>query len=770
MQPSFRSWWVFFLMFLPALSGSAKEEGKVTLPVSLWEQMLSTLEQDKEPDRSPVSVCPIQRKIDGTFRKGLFQATLTASFEVLDTRGHIRVPVLDGAASVGEVLLNNKRTSLLREGGMYSLGVDKPGSYTVRVKFFWGREQDRFARKLRFRLPDSGATEVSVLIPEKSIEAKLAQGALVSKKVTARGTQLIGHLDANGLFDLSWTRKLTHKAKEALRMEARLNTLFTIQEAIVGGVAVFDMTLLEGETDRVDLRLPEDIEVIRVEGDAVLQWQTEAGGGLTVLLRHLVEDQVRVAVHFQFPAEEGKPVHLRMPLPPEEAEMTGALGVHGPAGLNVKVADVKEAEKLTLRDLPPELTDLASSPLLFGFRFTKPPQITLAVARHQEIELTSTLIDEIQASSLLIEDGTEVTKIKLRIRNNTRQYLTMHLPEGAMLTHSLIDGRPVRPAYTKEDGGEALLFPLRQSERIGAGRERYHTVRSGETLSDVANFYYSDPSQWRTILDNNMDQMADELDMTAGQVLRIPQRTGVTVEESSFVIELAYKRNRDPLGSLGRITLTLPRIDVDTMKAIWHIYIPRTLMPLSFDSNLAQYSYIRYDPFRRIRDFLYRDLFTPWAWAGGRYKSILKQRKVIYHVEAEQRGRGEVVLAAFPLTGDRYRFKRVLLGQETPRITVTYIGRDTAAPVRWGVRLRCVLKAAPPAPCVSRRSRSSAPLCDEHICRTPGKNFQAISVIDRDRPVLIVWLHRLSKPPAARRCGNGGNRPPRAGVTSHCDG
>jgi len=523
MRPSAPMWCFCILLLLPALGGSAKEEGKVTLPVSMWEQMLRTMEQEKEPDRSPVSVCPIQRKIDGTFRKGLFQATLTASFEVLDTRGHIRVPVLDGAASVGEVLLNNQRTSLLREGGMYSLGVDKPGTYTVRVKFFWGREQDRFARKLRFRLPNSGATEVSVLIPEKSIEAKLAQGALISRKTTPRGTQLIGHLDASGLFDLSWTRKLTHKATQALRMEARLYTLFTIQEAIVGGVAVFDLALLEGETDRVDLRLPEDIEVIRVEGDAVLQWRTEAGeegGGLTVLLRHLVEDRVRVAVHFQFPAEAGKPVRLRMPLPPKDAGMTGALGVHGPAGLNVKVADIQEAQKLTLRDLPPELTDLASSPLLFGFRFTKPPQVTLAVARHQEVELVSTLIDEIQASSLLIEDGTEVTKIKLRIRNNTRQYLTMHLPEGAVLTHSLIDGRPVRPAYKQEGKGEALLFPLRQSERIGAGRERYHTVRSGETLSAVANFYYSDPSQWQGILDNNLDQMGDELDMEAGQVLR----------------------------------------------------------------------------------------------------------------------------------------------------------------------------------------------------------------------------------------------------------
>lgn len=690
MQPSARRWWVSFLLLLFAQPVYPKEEGKVTLPVSMWEQMLATLEQDREPDRSPVPVCPIQRKIEGTFRKGLFQATLTASFEVLDTRGHIRVPLLDGAASVGEVLLNNQRTSLLREGGMYTLGVDQPGNYTVRVKFYWGREQDRFARKLRFRLPDSGATELSVLIPERSIEAKLTQGALVSQQATPQGTRLVGHLDASGVFDLSWTRKLTHKAAQALRMEARLYTLFTIQEAIVGGVAVFDLTLLEGETDRVDLRLPGDIEVIRVEGDAVLQWRTEsgeAGEGLTVLLRHLVEDRVRVAVHFQFPADEVKPVRLRMPLPPADAETTGALGVHGPAGLNVKVAETRQAQELTLRDLPPELTDLASSPLLFGFRFTKAPEITLAVARHEEVELTSTLIDEIQASSLLIEDGTEVTKLKLRIRNNTRQYLTMRLPEGAVLTHSLIDGRPVRPAYKRNGARESLLFPLRQSERIGAGGERYHTVRAGETLSDVANFYYSDPSQWHGILDNNLDQMADETDMVAGQVLRIPRKTGVTVEESSFVIELAYKRIRDPLGFLGRVTVTLPSIDVDTMKAVWHVYFPRALMPLSFDTNLTQYSSIRYDPFRRVRDFLHRALFTPWAWAGGRYQSILKQRKVIYHVEAEKRGHGEVVLAAFPLTGDRYRFKRVLLGQETPTLSVAYIDRSMAAPVRWGVFL-----------------------------------------------------------------------------------
>ncbi|MBW1809659.1 MAG: hypothetical protein JRJ87_15800 [Deltaproteobacteria bacterium] len=677
------SWGLIAIGLFFSFTAQAAEQGKVTLPLSYWEQQLSVLEAWTEPKRAPMSFCPMGRKIDGVFRKGLFHGNLEATFEVLDTSGHIRVPVLDGAASLGEVKLNGKRTSLLKEGGMYTLGVERPGVYTVRLKFYWGKEQDRFARRLRFRLPQAGATELSVMVPEKDIEARLSNGALVSQTEDSKGTRLSGNLDASGLFDLSWTRKLTHKSKQAVRSEARLNVLFTIQEAIVTGLAIFDISILEGETDWIELRVPADIEVVKVDGKAVLQWQTEQDGKLKVLLRYLVEDQARVAVHFQFPIKDNKPVKLKMPLPADGTPLTGALGVQGPAGLDVRKASVKSAE--TLRDLPPELTEMTASPLLFGFSFTSEPQIQLAVSRHDPVELTSTLIDEIQASSLIIEDGTEVTKLKVRMRNNTEQYLTMYLPEGAILTHALIDGQPIRPAVIKKEKGEALLFPLRQSERIGAGRERFHTVRYGETLSSISNFYYSNPNRWEDILYDNDDQLGDALDVTVGQVLRVPAKKGLTVEESSFVIELAYKLKRARLGSLGSLDLVLPKMDVNTMKVIWHLYFPKALTPLSFSGNLTQYSFIRYDPFRRLRDFLYNAYSGGWAWAGGgRYKSILKQRRVIYDTEVSRKGRGEVVLAAFPLTGIRYKFRRTLLEQETPTISVSYVAQCFAPLVRWG--------------------------------------------------------------------------------------
>jgi hypothetical protein len=127
------------------------------------------------------------------------------------------------------------------------VGIDQPGSYRIEIKFFFGKEQDRFTRRLRIRLPQAGSTEVDILVPEKNIEAKLANGVILTQQKTKTGTQLIGHLDGSGRLEMSWYRKLTHKTKKTARLEMHLNTLFTIQEAVVEGMSVFDVKVLEGE-------------------------------------------------------------------------------------------------------------------------------------------------------------------------------------------------------------------------------------------------------------------------------------------------------------------------------------------------------------------------------------------------------------------------------------------------------------------------------------------------------------------------------------------
>lgn len=725
---------VILLCSLPALAAADPGEGAVTLPLASWEALLDRVEKGEQAPVPPVRVVRTGRSLTGSFRRGVFTGTLEARFQLLEGVGtdeetvRVRVPVLDAATSIDQVLLDGRPTSLLREGDMYTVGVSGAGEHRVSLRFYQGKDDDRFSRELRFDLPPAGPTAVSVWVPEQGIEARLTQGAVTALLPEAGGTRIEGQLDSLGQLDLSWTRQPTHKADTPLRAEAGMNALFTLHEALVKGVATVDYTLLEGETDRLLWTLPEGIEVVDVTGDAVLQWYTDHGQGdggegearLAILLRYLVEagrraeghDRASVSVHFQFPVDLERPVSLHVPLPSGDIPITGAMGVQGPAGLGVSVDKLERAERLTLRDLPADLLAMTPSPLLMGFSFEEAPSVALRLERQGEIELTSTLVDDIQASTVLMEDGTEVTKLRMRVRNNTRQHLAVRLPEDSTLTHARLDGHPIRPALLRGAGGvgeglstAALLLPLRQSERSAEGGDATHLVAAGETLGGLALHYYSDTTRWLEILGSNGDLLAVAEDLTVGQRLRIPLPRGV--EESSFVLELAYKRQQPATGLLGVRELRLPGMDVDTLSVTWHLYLPSHLEPLSFGANLTQYDAIHYDPFQRVLGVLRRALLGGDAWAGmGSYTNILSQRKAIYREESGRRQGGEDVVSSFPLVGERYRFQRILAGDDVPRIAVTYVADSLLPWIRWGALAAsfglCLLLVGPAR---SRRSR-----------------------------------------------------------------
>ena len=596
--------------------------------------------------------------------------------------------MLDARASLVDVQLDGKPAALRRDGALYALGLQSPGSHTLTVRFLLGQAEDRFTRTLDLRLPPAGPTQLSLRIGEPDIDLTLADGVITAQRSEAKGTRIDGAIDGETGLNLTWRSNRSERGEAKLALEVQQATLFTVQPALITGVAHLQVTVAEGAVNRLQLPLPPGVEIVRVEGPRVLQWQGDAEAGvLTLLLTHLVREPFAVAVHFQAPAEADGRVRLRGPAPPKGAKSTGVAGVQAPAGLDLKVLSHVGAELLDLRGLPSELLDLTESPLLFGYRHDGPATVELSLTRNAQVALTNTLIDEIEASSVLLEDGTEISKMKLHLRNNSRQHLSVYLPDGSRLTHALIDGRPIRPAL--EDGH--LLFPLRQSVRLDADG-RFHRVRPGENLGSIAYTYYSNPERWPLIAEANEDELGGNTELYTGQRLRIPPLPGANVEESRFVLELAFERTHDPLGNWGETALTLPKLDVEAVKATWHVYLPHAITPLHFEGNLQQYSAIRYDPFRRAREFLMRALIGR-AHAGG-YKSILSRRRGIYLADAAAKGDPRAALGSFPLVGRRYRFKRLLMGAEIPTVRLTYLAAHLTRPVQLGAFALAALLAS----------------------------------------------------------------------------
>lgn len=674
------------LALVALLPFALAQEGDATLSLDRWERLLAEAEAAAERPGAPVAVLQVDRSLEGSFQRGVFTGTLLTRFRIPPQadgqRDELRVPVLDSDASIASVQLNGRTTSLLPVGDRYTVAVDGPGDHLVRVEFFIGRDDERFARRLQMALPPSGPTRLSIQVPEVGISAELGQGAVTALREEADGTRILGQLDGRGALDLSWKGRVRGEALP-VKAEARATALFTLHEALVRGVVQIETTLLEGETDRLALRLPEGIEIVDVEGDAVLQWRTE-GERLVVLLRYLVEDQASIKVFFQLPVDLDQPIALRLPLPEPGVPTSGALGVQGPAGLE---ATVQSATGTTeLRDLPPELAALTPNPLLLGFSFAaaEDPAVVLGVQRQAEVELTTTQVDVLEASTVLLQDGAQVNRLQLRMRNETRQYLAARLPAGAVLTHARLDGRPIRPATSPD--GSTLLLPLIQSERLAEGQTQTWQVREGDTLSGIADRFYGDPSQWAPILNAN-PSLGSWADLVPGQTLTIPPSSAGLAPVSRFSIELAWTLPGPTLGLVGQRGLSLPELDADVAEATWYVYLPHAVVGMGFGGNLSAWSHLRYDHFRRVRQYLdlvfrERDAWASADFSSDGYENILTRRKSIYVAEQAKDAGGQEVSSSFPLVGERHRFRRSLMGREVPQLDVRYLSRSAVPPLR----------------------------------------------------------------------------------------
>jgi hypothetical protein len=692
------------LTLLP-LVASAQNQGTVELTLEEWlalEAQIRALESDAQ---APPSAGFRKRSVDARFDRGVLEGRLTLDVDARSA-GEV-VPLIHGDASLASITVDGAKAVAIRSGPSYAVVADAAGPHRIEVAFAIGEQRAGFARAFAVMLPPAPVSTLRIDLPERDLDVAIDGGVVLAQKESGGRTVIEGAFDARAALSVTWRPKVAHTSR-ARELEVTAVALVGLEDDVVRTRTRLDYKLISGETDRLEVGLPDKVEVTGVTGTAVLQWYTD-GGRLVVLLKHLVADEVSISVDAQSPITDPTKASLAFIRPADASVREAILAVEGRAGFAIRVASMEAGEAIGVRD--DEIRDLSNKPLLFAYRGRgRWPDVALEVARNAEIPMTQAVIDDLQASTVVTREGVEVTKLRLYVRNNTRQYLSMALPPGAEMTHALIDGIPFHPAVA---GGGEILVPLRQSERLVDGRRR-HVVRSGETLGGISLMYLGTPGRWSAILEANPDVGGPE-GLAAGQVLEIPAAR-VEFEESNFVVEIAYERRADPLALFGSHDTILPALDIAVMSATWHLYFPDSLEPLSIDTNLQQLTSIRYDFLRRARRFFERALEIEGAWASGwdgsrdyedGYENILMNRKKIYR--EEQESQATEVLSSFPLVGRRYRFERVLLGDEQARLSVVYLASSAVPPVRWAALLLALAGAYAVARALRAR-RSASPI------------------------------------------------------------
>lgn len=664
------------------------EPGTISVPLEVWEQHTQPAVIADES----VAV-PIERILTGTVERGRLVGELTSRVSV--SGGAVYVPVISNAVTLIDAQIDG-RAVVPRVDAPFATVRAEPGEHVVKVRFVQGAPTERFSRNLELALPPGGPSAIDLVLPESPIEAVLSGGVITALSPVGEGTRVQGWLDAEGRVALGWQRRPEHTEKiDDADLVARLDALVEVGEDVATGVARVDYDVRSGSVDQLRLDVPPGVEVLEATGPGVLQWYTTrdpqtGGSSLSLLLREVVEDNATATVRFQYPVERGAELLVVFPRPAQGIPTVGVVGIEAPAGFEVSTSRVLRAQPLEPRDVPRSVLDLSADPVRAAFSFEEVPEIALSVERQPELPVITTRIDDLQGLTVLVGDGGEVGKLRLTVRNTTRQVLTVDLPEGARLTHCFRDGLPLRPA-TEEGNPSRVLVPLTRSEQQGPAK---HVVEPGDTLSGIALRYRGDGSGWRAIADANG---VDPSTLAVGMVLDVPVSADGAAERS-FVLELAWERRAAAVSAAGFRTLSAPTLDLEVMSADWHVYLPENLEVVWTSTDLVLDG--RKDLFHRLIDGLVLST-TPGetAWAGGDggygsigdYSNILSNRRALY--KERQKNSVEQRTDPFPLVGRKHALHGTLLGTEPLLLSVVYLDRGTADWVRTALFALSALSA-----------------------------------------------------------------------------
>jgi hypothetical protein len=143
---------------------------------------------------------------------------------------------------------------------------------------------------------------------------------------------------------------------------------------------------------------------------------------------------------------------------------TGVLAIQAKGSVEVAVPESQGVQALDPQELPPALWGQAEHPLLYAYRHTGRPVLSLAVTRHPDVAVLTTTVDLANALTMMTKRGETVTRVQYHVRNRVKQNLSVRLPEGAELWSTFVAGEPVKPVRLPEGG---YRLPLRRSGNGG---------------------------------------------------------------------------------------------------------------------------------------------------------------------------------------------------------------------------------------------------------------------------------------------------------------
>lgn len=206
------------------------------------------------------------------------EARFTVELDVQVTgKGEVVVPLFDGDVAV----LTTKfpeGVSLERKGPQYTLLITKEGRHKLKLDLIAKITKAESWNQIAFNGPVAAIASVKAQATGEGVEVQLLKGT-VSDSGPARVT---GFLGAEQTVAIRWQNKIAEIARKAL-LTCDSSIAIQIAPTVVKYQTALKYEILQGSVTRLQISLPANQALTKLQGENVRDWRVEAVGVATAV-------------------------------------------------------------------------------------------------------------------------------------------------------------------------------------------------------------------------------------------------------------------------------------------------------------------------------------------------------------------------------------------------------------------------------------------------------------------------------------------------------
>jgi hypothetical protein len=413
----------------------------------------------------------------GRLERGILTLDGTLTLEVLK-KGWAKVPL----GSQGTILDFEGGGALLnRNGSGLEVLAQGPHTYTLKTTVAFPATDHPGENRVRLTLPAAPRNLIDLsyapVFRDVAVESGLAYGT--------REHRLYVSL-TDGAFAMKYTlpfQQAEEQAGEEIELEPRVQLtayqLLNLGDGVLSGVLVHDYQVRVAKVAHFDIDLPDDVVIFDCIAPGLENWKILQRDGqryVRVKLLAPSDGGVRVVVYFEgaYEAAEGRVTVPRFS--PLEVERESGFVAVAAEGAEVELALSGNLLPADVSEMPPDVRAYSGN-LIGACKYSGvPDDASVSVIEHEDAPVLTAIVESLNATAAVLENGTEATWLDLSLKNNRKQFLRFTVPgEDVEVWSLLLDGAPAKPKRT----GDEILVPLPRGNGEVASRISLVLLRKG---------------------------------------------------------------------------------------------------------------------------------------------------------------------------------------------------------------------------------------------------------------------------------------------------